>query len=314
MHGGQLGRRVGAQLVGERLAGPLVDGERFRGAAGLAQGLHQRADQPLAQRMLGHECGQLGNQLGTAAELQVGLYPAFGRGQPEFVQSGECRLEELHPRDVQHCRSTPQAERLAQRARGSGGVVGKRGPSVRDQSLEEGYVNGARVDQQSVAGRMRLDHHLRQRPTQPGHQRLQGITSACRRLVAPDCVHELSRGNQLAGGEGQLDQQRAEPSTGHRNEGTVAAADLEWPQHPDPHLIHSAESAGQASRHTATSSEDPHDRPACQVCVQVQTRITDERPGHRPIGPESITTRWGSCRARLGSPSGSGEVPVEPER
>ena len=84
---------------------------------------------------------------------------------------------------------------------------------------------------------MRLDHSLRQRPTQPGHQRLQGVTSACRRFVAPDCVHELSRGNQLAGGEGQLDQQRAEPGAGHRNEGTVAAADLERPQHPDPHLI-----------------------------------------------------------------------------
>jgi hypothetical protein len=114
--------------------------------------------------MLGHECRQLGNQLGTAAELQVCLYSALGRGHEELVQSSECRLEEVHARDVQQCRSAPQAERLTQRVRGPGGVVGKRGPSVRDQPLEAGHVDGIRVDQQAVAGRMRLDHHLRQPP------------------------------------------------------------------------------------------------------------------------------------------------------
>jgi hypothetical protein len=90
VQGGQLGRRVSTQLVGEHPAGPLVDGERLRRAAGLAQGPHQPADQPLAQRMLGHECRQLADLLGTEAELQVCLDPALDPGQSELFQPGEC--------------------------------------------------------------------------------------------------------------------------------------------------------------------------------------------------------------------------------
>jgi len=73
--------------------------------------------------MLGHECRQLGDQLGTAAELQVCLDAVLDGGQPELFQPGAHWLEELHLGDVEQHRTAPQAERLAQ---GTGGPDGGR--------------------------------------------------------------------------------------------------------------------------------------------------------------------------------------------
>jgi hypothetical protein len=52
---GQLGGRVGAELVGERVAGAGVDGERVGGAAGECERTHQQRGEPFPQRVFGQQ-------------------------------------------------------------------------------------------------------------------------------------------------------------------------------------------------------------------------------------------------------------------
>ena len=64
----QVGARVQPQLVGEEAAEVLVGGERVRLAARPVQRHHQLRAQPLLERVLTDERGQLGRHLRMAAE------------------------------------------------------------------------------------------------------------------------------------------------------------------------------------------------------------------------------------------------------
>ena len=81
----QLCARLEAELVGEQRARLAVDLERLRLAAAV-EGEHQLRPQPLAERVLGDERSELGNELALAAAAEVGLEPVLQHLQPHLLE------------------------------------------------------------------------------------------------------------------------------------------------------------------------------------------------------------------------------------
>ncbi|GAA2796581.1 hypothetical protein GCM10020219_079720 [Nonomuraea dietziae] len=119
VEGGQLGRGVGAQLLGQRLARLLEHLQRLCPAPRPGQGEHELTSQPLPQRLPPHQLAQLGDQLGErgAAREQVGLDPVLHGREAQLLQRGGLRLGEGQRQDVGQRGTAPQAERLTQQPR-----------------------------------------------------------------------------------------------------------------------------------------------------------------------------------------------------
>lgn len=121
---GELGRRIGPQLLGQQLPSPLVDGQRLGATPGLGQRPHEGSDEPLPKRMGGDKLGQLGHHLGATPEPDVRVHPIPERGDVQLVQPGSGDVERLAVTqgDVRHGRprhsSSPDRSNSA-RASGS---------------------------------------------------------------------------------------------------------------------------------------------------------------------------------------------------
>src|SRR5207248_11173614 len=110
--------RLEPELVREQAAGRAVDLERLRLAARPVEGEHEPAAQPLLERMLGDERLELADELGVAAEREVGLDPLEQRRQAKLVQAlGLAACEPLEAK-VGQGRATPELERLSPELRG----------------------------------------------------------------------------------------------------------------------------------------------------------------------------------------------------
>ena len=68
--------------------------------------------------MLAHQPLELGDELGLTAECEVGVDARLERGQAEFLEAADLGLGERLVGEVGERRSAPQAESLAQKARG----------------------------------------------------------------------------------------------------------------------------------------------------------------------------------------------------
>ena len=68
-------------------------------------------------RMLGDQRLQLADQLGVAAERQVGLDPLLERRQPQILEPAALDPRERLLAELGQRRAAPQPERLAQQAR-----------------------------------------------------------------------------------------------------------------------------------------------------------------------------------------------------
>ena len=80
-------RRAGfhPQLVDEQPARLSVQRQRLGLAPAAIQGEHPRRAQALAQRMLGGECLQLGDQRGVTAEREIGVDADLQRFQAQLL-------------------------------------------------------------------------------------------------------------------------------------------------------------------------------------------------------------------------------------
>jgi hypothetical protein len=86
--------RVDAQLLSQELPGPLVGLQRLGLAPRAIQTQQQLPVQPLLQWVLSDQRLQLGDQLGVAAEGQVGLDPGLQDGQVPLGEPGALGLGE----------------------------------------------------------------------------------------------------------------------------------------------------------------------------------------------------------------------------
>ena len=87
----QRGAGLHPQLVDEHPAGLAVQRQRLGLAPTAVQGEHPRGAQALAQRMLGRERLELGDQRGVTAEREVGVDADLQRLQAQLLRAARSR-------------------------------------------------------------------------------------------------------------------------------------------------------------------------------------------------------------------------------
>ena len=112
--------RLDAEGLDQLGARRAVDVERLDLPAGAVERDHQQLAQALAQRVLGGQLAQLGNDRGVAAERELRLEPASTRGQPQLLEPRDRPLGERLVREVGQRGAAP--ERRAPRAALRGGA------------------------------------------------------------------------------------------------------------------------------------------------------------------------------------------------
>ena len=108
--------RLEPELV-ERRPRVAVGLERLGLPARAVEREHQLPAQPLAVRMLGDQRLELADELGVAAEREVGLDPLLERRQPQLLEPRRLDPRERLVVELGQRRPAPQRERLAQQAR-----------------------------------------------------------------------------------------------------------------------------------------------------------------------------------------------------
>ena len=110
------------ELLDERAAGVPVGLQRVGLPAGAVERQHQLPARPLAQRVLGDERLELRDQLGVAAEREIGLDPVLEAARRSSSSRAISDLGERLEGEVRERRPAPERERLRKprrRARGS---------------------------------------------------------------------------------------------------------------------------------------------------------------------------------------------------
>jgi hypothetical protein len=147
----QGGRVVAAgQQPGDAAAAGLG---RLVHAVAAVQGQREQAAEALVVGLLGAEQLQLGEQLGVAADLQVGLDAGLPGGQVQALQPGDLVLDGGGGGDRLGDRAAPQPQGPVEAFGGGGRVAGlQRLAALLDQPLEADDVKPFRLDPQQVAG------------------------------------------------------------------------------------------------------------------------------------------------------------------
>ncbi len=222
----QRGPGVDAELVVQRAAGVVERRERVRLAAGVVEREHQLRAEPLAQRMAGDLRLELADQLGAAAEREVGLDPVLERRQPLLLEPRDLRLRERLVGQVGQRRAAPHRKGLPQpfgRGRRVAGV--ERGAAAGSQRLEAVRVELAGRHPQHIAARLRSQGRrpVAERPANLQHGVLQRLGRGRRRRPAPERVDQPLGRDDLVAVDQQQREQRALPPAGERERrGSVA--------------------------------------------------------------------------------------------
>jgi hypothetical protein len=138
-----------AKLVHERCAGLGVPPQRLGLATRSIEGEHVLGAEALAQRMLGGQHLELGNQRRVAPELEVGVDPQLERLETQLLESRDLAGGERVEREVRQRRTSPQGQRLAQDLRGVGvGALCMSAPPILEQLLEDAQIDLLWIDAQ----------------------------------------------------------------------------------------------------------------------------------------------------------------------
>jgi hypothetical protein len=170
--------------------------ERLGLALTAIQREHQLAVQALAQRVLRDEPLELGDQLGVAAEREVGFDALLERREPQLLQARDLGLRERLGRQVAERRAAPQGQRVAQEAGGHPGV-GRAG--LPEQPLEAVQVDLMALDGERIGARARDDRLGAQRLAHLGDVHLQRLARGGRRPLAPQLVDQAVGGERVVG-------------------------------------------------------------------------------------------------------------------
>ena len=132
-------------------------------------------------------------------------------------------------------RAAPERQRLGEQPAAAGRVaVQLRRPASASRSNSVASTS-RRVDGQPVAGRHRLDRRARQRPAQPGDQRLQRVDLVGRRRVAPEVGDQGVHADRPARLEREPGEQRTQPGAADLDRPAVVVGHQEGPEDRYPH-------------------------------------------------------------------------------
>ena len=190
-----------AELLDERPARALVDGERVGLAAGAVERQHQLAADALAQWLLGDEALELADELDVAPERELRVGAVFERRQPQLLQPQRLELRQIRGR------SAPEVERPPERLGRPGRVSDRqrRAAGLR-QALELEDVDRSGVDREAVAGRRGLEQVRRQELAELRDVDLERVARRVRRVLTPERVDQVVSGDDPV----RLQQERRE--------------------------------------------------------------------------------------------------------
>jgi hypothetical protein len=248
VNAGQLGAGVDAEVLGELLARVVKDAQRLGLPAAAVQRDHEKSPGALAQRVLGHQRGQLGHRRRWLPLRQQQVGPFLRRGGAQLGQPQPLRLGE-RPRHPGERLAAPQRERLVGDPRRAAQVPGGTQLARPAKALLELVgVEAVRAEPQQVAA-AGGDQHPRRLPpravrvpagpvrledaAQPGHVGVNAAVDGGRRLVAPDRV------DQLAARDDPVRAAREHPEHGElpglaRPDLMTVPPDRDRPEHPHP--------------------------------------------------------------------------------
>ncbi len=238
MQAGEGRARIDAQLVRENGPGLGKLGQRVALPVGPVQRQHQLLPEPLAQRMLGHQRGQLGDHGRVPAEREIGGDPVLDGLQAQGLEPRGVGAGERLGRELAERRPMPFGQRRGEMLARGGRVVGE--APGRGQALELAGVQLAGADLQAVAALRGDDADLPGRP-QRGAQfadaYVNHLGGAARGSVAPQGLGDPIGRDGLARGHQQDGEQPAVPRTAERKRRSVVhrpnrAQDLEFHDRP----------------------------------------------------------------------------------
>ena len=203
-------RRADPELLVELGPQRVVGGERLALAPGSVEREHQLAAQALAQRMARDQQLELADEVGGAAECEVGLDAVLERGELQLLQARALDARERLGGELGQRRAAPERE-CRPEALGSGGRVGlsERRPPRAGELLEAAQVERVGGPElETVARRARLQELRGQRLAQPRDIDLHHLDGGVGQLVAPQVIHEPLDRHRPAGVEQQAREQR----------------------------------------------------------------------------------------------------------
>ena len=214
VQGGELGPRVGAQLVGEDPAGVLVRGQRLGAPPGRGERAQEEQPEAFVEGVLGDQRRQLVDDrrrprpTGSAHSAR----PRAAARRSAAQRSTRARRVRRVP-GVDERLPTPQRERGGVRL-GRGREVARlpRRVAAVDLDAAAAASTSAASTHQPVAPRLLDDQPGgAERAPQPGDQRLQGVGRLGGRRVAPDRLDELVGADRASGVDREPAQQRPQP-------------------------------------------------------------------------------------------------------
>jgi hypothetical protein len=103
----ELFARLQAEVVDERPSCLLVGLQRVDLPARAVERQHQLGPQPFAQRLARDERGQLSDEIGVAAEREVGLHSLLERGQAALLEALDLAAGEVVVCEIGQRRAAP---------------------------------------------------------------------------------------------------------------------------------------------------------------------------------------------------------------
>ena len=223
---------IEAEVFAKPSAAVLIGPERFRLAAGSVEREHELGSEPLAERMLGHERLELADELGVAAQLEVGVDPCLQRREPCFLEPADLGLRKRRVGEVRQRRSSPERQRLAELRRRPRRV---RAAGFVDESVEPLEIELPVARDEQVSGRARLDHAVPEELAQLRDVDLDAAQAACGRVVRPDLVEQAIGGHDGVRAQEKCREERPLPRPAERERAAVVDH-LQRPKDAEFHL------------------------------------------------------------------------------
>src|SRR5215218_8843421 len=111
--------------------------------------------------MLADEPPELGDEVGMAAERQVGLDPLLERAQAQLLEPADLFASEVLIGEVGERRTAPEGERLAQNLRRRLRIFRPKVPSAAEELLEAIHIALAGIQAKQIAVAARLKRRRR---------------------------------------------------------------------------------------------------------------------------------------------------------
>ena len=213
----ELGAGLEPQFAGEQAATVTVDLQSIRLPAAAIQRDHQLGAEAFAQRVLGHEPVQLGDDLRVAAEAERGFGTVLDRVEAKILETADLCLREVVEGEFGQGRPSPEPKRLVEHgSRLHHGPVLESATAFGREPLEACGVHGAVVDPERVPGGTREEKAARptgvagrvERASQVGHVPLDGFPGRSRRVPTPQSLDDLVDRDDVAPVDQQQNQKR----------------------------------------------------------------------------------------------------------